>query len=166
MSYEGGGVWKGEVWGHPTFFVAYHDLPDDEEDSIPLHLLRKPGDHPPRRVAELVAKTEHLKKVYGIWFATLHPELWKEVGEMPELVPADWIQWDEVLKNVNVAPIIEALDLRQIIAVRGLNQVIQTAGLNQVIRTAGTEKVADELLKQLTPEQQEQLRQRLEKKEP
>ena len=52
LNYETGGLWRGQVWGHPVWLLSYQEAAV-EEDTIPLHLLdlQRPA---PRALGELV----------------------------------------------------------------------------------------------------------------
>ncbi len=178
LEYQTGGLWRGTVWGHPVWLVAYQDVPV-EEDTIPLHLLdREPAA--PRALGELVLRQEALLHRFAKWLFALQPGLWEEIRHMAsKSTSASIIDWeavgkiadldevvrvlppDRVIQILGVERAIEVIGVERVLKAVGLEQVLKAVGLERVVETSGAEKVLDVLLKQLKPEQlQEMLRRR------
>jgi hypothetical protein len=149
--YQTGGLWTGQVWGHPVYLVSYRDVPV-EEDSIPLHLLdRDPGA--PTELGELIAGREELARRFVTWLYSLQPTVWEEIRHMASTQTGPRIfEWEKIAKYA---------DLGEVIRVIPPERVIQMLGVDRAIEVIGPEKALDALLAHVTPEQiQEMLRRR------
>jgi hypothetical protein len=188
FDYQTGGLWRGSVWGHPIFLVSAHELPV-EVDTVPLHLLDH-NPPAPRAVGELVLQHEELLRQFAYWLSLLQPRLWKEIQHMAETSKpgSGLIDWeavsevanlDEVVRllppehvvqvlgigraveAIGLPRVINELGLPRVIEAVGLPRVIEAVGLPHVIEAVGTDKLLNELLKQVTAEQRQELLQRL-----
>jgi hypothetical protein len=149
--YQTGGLWSGQVWGHPIYLVSYRDVPV-EEDTIPLHLLdRDPGA--PRELGALVAGSEGLARRFAAWLSSLQPRVWEEVMHMASTPTGPRIiEWEELAKYADISGAIRAIPP---------DRVIQVLGADQIIQTLGPQKLLEYLLAVATPEQiQEMLHRR------
>jgi hypothetical protein len=169
FDYQTEGLWRGKVWGHAVWLVAYRDVPV-EVDTIPLHLLdRDPAA--PRSLGEIVLGREELLRRFAAWVSALQPDLWKEIQQMASKLPGgpviDWQSLGtlaDLREAVRILPpeeVIQTLGVARAIEVIGLKQVIDTVGLRRVIEASGPEQILDALQAQLPPDQfQEMLRRR------
>jgi hypothetical protein len=80
LEYETGGLWRGAVWGHPVWLLAYEGAPV-EEDTVPMHLL---GDEAitPKELGTLILQNEPLLRSYAPWLSALQPNLYEEIRHM------------------------------------------------------------------------------------
>jgi hypothetical protein len=136
---EGLGLQAGRCWGHPTYLVAYHELPV-EEDSVPLRLLEK---ETPRALAELVMGREDLRARFVSWLRTLHPDLWLEVRDMAATKGV--IDWEKLSKYEDLAEVISFLPPERVIERLGVARAVQTLGLARVINEVGLARVINEV---------------------
>jgi hypothetical protein len=168
LTYQGGGLWLGQTWGHPVLFVSYGDLPV-EVDSIPLHLLRRPGDTPPPGLASLLVQQAALLPAYNSWIATAHNPLWKEMKQMASLIPPEWINWKEVFPTIDLKQLIQALNPQDVLDVWGPERFFQLLGPEEQERAVAgmtPERRLELLLHGLTPEERQQLLRQLLQDEP
>ncbi len=167
LDYQTGGLWRGSVWGHPVRLVAYRDVPV-EEDTVPLYLV---GPEPvaPRSLGELVVKHTELLERFAVFIRLYQPDLWEEIRLMASTsTDGPRIDWEKVGKYTNLEEVVPFIPLeriiqlvgpKQVIEQIGPKQIIEQLGLPRVIEASGEEKLLDELLKHLSPEQlQEMLR--------
>jgi hypothetical protein len=155
FTYETGGLWRGVVWGHPVWLLAYRDAPV-EVDTIPLHLLdRDPAA--PHALAELVVQQQHWLVRFAAWLSTLQPQLWKEIRLMAstssDRISLDWEK------------IAEFVDLREAARLLPPEEVVQVVGVDRLISAIGREKLLSELLPDVPEAEREALLHRREKKE-
>ncbi len=74
VQYESAGLWLGTGYGHPLRFVAYRELPA-EEDGLPLFLLDRQRPVPAGLGAVILSRQE-LVRQFGWLVRSLQPILW------------------------------------------------------------------------------------------
>jgi hypothetical protein len=167
FDYQTAGLWRGKVWGHLVWLVAYQDTPV-EVDTIPLHLLDPLA---PRSLGEIVVGREELLRRFALWVSALQPALWEEIRQMASKLPGgpviDWqslgtlADLSEAVRLLPPEKVIETLGVARAVEVIGLKRVIDTVGWPQLIEVSGPEQIMDALQAQLPPDQfQELLRRR------
>ena len=149
LAEHGPGLWRACAFGRPLWIVSRDALPVERE-SVPLHLVTlEPAEQSRALVAAMVRQPD-LWHTYGVALLKLHGSALQEVLQMePSLLEHEPFTGD----------------LRPLIAVMGLQRIIDQAGpekvfdlsLKKLVETQGTERIS-EFLKQLTPEQQQQLK--------
>jgi hypothetical protein len=180
LDYQTNGLWRGSVWGHPVWLLAYRESAV-EEDTIPLHLLaREPGA--PRALGELIVRQPNLLQRFAGWCSALQPHLWEEIRRMSgTTLDGPQIDWEAVARitpldgAVRVLPpahVVEILSgvlpVEQLVSLLAQvyppDQVMQLLAhslpADRVIEEIGTDKVIEALLKHATPEQLRELHRR------
>lgn len=165
FDYETNGLWTGRAWGHTVRLVAYRDLPAEEEDSLPLLLLRR--DTAPPVLGELLARQPDLAGRYAKWMVTLQPDLWKEVRRMASAstggIPVEWekvaelVDLDEIIPYLSPEQVVEKIGIERAVEAVGLPKVIEKVGLAKVIEAVGREKLLQHLLADVPAEQVEEV---------
>ncbi|MBY0230452.1 MAG: hypothetical protein K2W96_14300 [Gemmataceae bacterium] len=166
FAYDGGGVYRANVCGHPWFMVCTRHLPI-EEDSIPLKLVSKAEQ--PRALGELIVGREGLKERFGSFLAFLHRKLFEEVRGMAGRTGiVDWevlAQYDdakeiidiippaEVIERLGVKKAIEAMGEKKAIEAMGVKKAVEAMGLPRVIQEVGPEQYLAALEASMPPEQ-------------
>jgi hypothetical protein len=140
LNYETGGLWRGQVWGHPVWLLSYQEAAV-EEDTIPLHLLdlQRPA---PRALGELVVERQELLGRFAEWLSALQPELWKEIRLMSE-TKTGIIDWERVSKVEDVSGAVRCLPAERVIQILGVERAVEAIGLKRVIETAGLSRVVE-----------------------
>jgi hypothetical protein len=165
----GEGLWRCRVAGHAVFLVSRDNLPVEAE-TVPLHLVCHEPATVALRVARVVQEAGWWRR-FGPFLFLIYPDLRQEIEHMaqqtlnPEGVdPQPFLKMfeparlvHELIKAVGLAETVRLVGLKAIIETVGLKRAIEEVGLKQVIAEVGLE----ELLANLTPEQREQLKQRL-----
>src|SRR5439155_26792221 len=117
--------------------------------TLPLHVLgREPADKE-RLVGEWVTAETGQREVYRGVFATLHPQVWKELQAMARASRRKL-----------------EFDIRPVVEYMGLEEVIRQIGREAVIEQIGKKKVleqfeVDDILTSLPPAKRQQLMRRL-----
>jgi hypothetical protein len=65
------------------------------------------------------------------------------------------------VSGIDYKPVLDYVDVDALVQALGAERVIGALGVEQAIRTIGLERVLEVALKEMTPEQQRQLSQRL-----
>jgi hypothetical protein len=130
-------------------------------------------------LAELLTAQTSLLDRYEQWLFTLYPQLWKEVQKMTQrnALPAvdysavaeyidvkavaDAIGVDRLIQLIGAERVMQELGAERVAQILGAGRVVQELGVERVIAALGPEQVLEVVLRQMTPEQQRQLRQRL-----
>jgi hypothetical protein len=137
------GLWRWQVLMRPVWLVSNRDVPIDRE-SVPVHLVSEESTTNERAVAQLIVSQPDWRKVYIPWLVTLFPTLWEEIMAMARRENAS-----------------EEIDFSGVIKVIGVKGLVEQVGLKRVIKEFGPKRVIDELLSQLSPDEREELRRRL-----
>jgi hypothetical protein len=138
FGYEGGGLWRGRVWGHPIFLVSYTDLAV-EPDGLPLFVLRR--ESPPQGLKEMLVTRLDLLRTFQEWLAGFQPRLLEEVLNVVRQDGNELgIDYQRAIKFFDPNTLVDAL-----------------GGVEKVIQLLGREKLLQRLLSTLTPEERERL---------
>ncbi len=140
------GVFRASLLERPVILVSNRDLSVDRE-SVPIHLLSRETIEEERTVAELVLAQSEWWRVYGLWLASLHPQLWKEILEMARRRGGE--------PDLDYDTLLEALGGWEGIAqkVGGVEKLIE------ILHRAGRlPEVMKELIPHLTPAEREELK--------
>jgi len=162
FEYETGGLWRGSVWGHPVWLVAYNDLLI-EEDSIPLHLFDQPSA--PRSLVELVSGRQELIVRYAEWLNSLQPAIWKEILKMASTTMTktviDWkkvvecstpmglmstiqtLAREDIFEPILFPGLVEAVGLPRLIEILGLKRVVELVGQERVLETVAQAQLTE-----------------------
>jgi hypothetical protein len=134
-------------------------------------------------LAELLTAQTSLLDRYEQWLFTLYPQMWKEVQKMTQRNALPAVDYSAVAEYIDVKAVADAIGVDRLVQLIGAERVVQELGAERVAQILhqliGAERVAQELgaerviaalgpekalevvLRQMTPEQQRQLRQRL-----
>jgi hypothetical protein len=144
----GAGVWRGRVLRRPVILVSSAELPVDE-DSLVLHLLSEEPPEAELAAARFLVEQPELWQLYGPWWPYLHPGTWTEVEAM-----AKEAGWDP---KIDLAPLLDFIDLEQAIELAGLDRVIEHFGKKTLLKKMSI----DDLLENLSPAERRELKRRL-----
>lgn len=140
--YEGDGVWKARLMGHPLFFVSGRLLPNYELDSLPFKAMD--AERPmSKQLSEMVAQDAGLLREYGETLMLHQPASWKEIVIMAQQagLPVDW------------AAVGEVTDLTGAVRALPVKKVIEAIAPNDLIEAILQESWLRRLVEQMTPEQ-------------
>ena len=139
----GPGLWHGCVLGRPLWLVSNRDVPIDEE-STPVRLVSEQSDEQIRELATAVLASDEMWQRYGSWLAALNPQFRKELQIM-----ATKRKSGDIDLGANI---------RQLFQELGPEGQTQLALLiKDHLEVVGP----DNFLAELSPEQREELRRRL-----
>jgi hypothetical protein len=160
LVYETGGLWRGAVWGHPVWLLAYEDA-TVEVDSIPLYLMGDEADTP-RELATLVLQDEGLLRRFAEWFNALQPTLFKEIRQMAErMTDGPRLNWKAIGETTDLLQVLDAIPPEEIIKRLGLEVAVETMGAERILATQAAKKLVDVIKNRLTKEElQAMLRER------
>jgi hypothetical protein len=180
----GSGIWQGQALGFPCVFVSAVDLPVDE-DSLPLHVLAQEPVEKQRQIGQFIAGEADWLEIYRGVFATLHPQIWRELQTMGrsrqrklsfDIRPvAEYMGLKElirqigekaVIEQIGEKAVIEQIGEKAVIEQIGEKAVIEQIGEKAVIEQIGKKKIAehldlDDILSGLSPARRQQLLRRL-----
>jgi hypothetical protein len=164
FDYQTGGLWRGRVWGHPVWLLAYRDAPV-EVDTIPLHLLDR--DPPaPRSLGELVVQQQHWLVRFAAWLSSLQPQLWKEIRLMASTSGEKIsLEWDKIAEFADLREVVRLLPPEEVVQVIGLDRLVSVIGLDRLVSAIGPEKLLSELLRSIPETELQGMLRRQQKKE-
>jgi hypothetical protein len=90
-----------------------------------------------------------LWELFGTWLAAMHPGIWEEIQRMARTRGKGF--------KIDLRPVIDTLGLPQVINQLGVKRVMEAVGMKRVVKEMGV----DWMLDQLTPEQLQEIRRRL-----
>jgi hypothetical protein len=165
------GIWQATVYRHPVFLVSVQEL-EVERDSLPLHVLAGVSSEQGRRTITDVLKAEPaLWSSYGGWLAGRYPAIYQEIllmaAQQDQEFQFNVAAFAEAVRATGgLKEFIEAAGIKAAVEAVGIKPVVEAVGIKQVIQAVGPQRVLDalgleEFLAGLSPEQREQLRQRL-----
>ena len=152
LEYETGGLWRGSVWGHRVWLLAYEDAPV-EEDTIPLYLL---GDEAktPKELGTLVLNQQDLLLRYADWFNALQPSLFKEIRQMAETMSGGpRLNWKAIGETTDLLLVLDAIPPEEIIKRLGVNRILEAVEQRKGFDAKETEDLFKGLMANFTPEQ-------------
>jgi hypothetical protein len=144
----GPGFWRFNLLGHPLFLVSRVELVVNP-DSVPLHLLAQEPRETQLEVGKLLLNQPALLEQFLEWFATLHPQAWEELKTMARTKKKDL--------ELNIRPLADYMGLEKVIEQLGVKKIINKVGLKGILQKYSL----DELLANLSPSQQAELKKRL-----
>jgi hypothetical protein len=171
MEQQAEGIWQAAVYRHPVFLVSVQELAV-ERDSLPLHVLAGVSDEQGQRMITDVLKAEPaLWPNYGGWIMGNYPAIWQEItlmtahqdqgfhynpGPLAEAL-RETGGLKDFIERAGIKASVEAVGIKAVIEAVGIKPVIEAIGPQRVLAALGV----DEIVAGLSPEQREQLRQRL-----
>jgi hypothetical protein len=167
LDYQTAGLWRGRVWGHPLWLLAYRDAAV-EVDTLPLRLLVQ-DPAPLHSLAVLLVQRPEVLSLFASFLTALQPALWEEIRSMSTLSSGPKLDWEaigkitdlgEVLNHLPPERVIERFGVERAIQVIGLERLVGIVGLPRLIEAVGREKVMDELVRTMSEEQLQTLLQR------
>jgi len=162
LKYETGGVWSGQVWGHPIWLVSVNETPI-EVDTIPLRLIHHTPTEQKQLSKLLLSKAHELKRFAGLLY-TWNPDLWKEIQAMALLgTDGPQLQWEKLREYADLSGAIDCLPPSVVIDKLGVAKAIETIGRQRVIETIGAQQLLADLLPQLTAAERQAMLEQLQK---
>lgn len=129
---EGGGLWRGKVWGYPIFLLDYSQADPGQLDALPLNVLRRDLGAPPAMRDLLLSRIDLLGQ-FKNFLVSYQPSLWEALRLMAQ--QQGTIDWEAVGK------------------VEDLRQILPFIPTEQIIQSVGEDKLRDIVLAKMTPEQ-------------
>jgi hypothetical protein len=145
------GLWRSQVLQHLVFLVDSETFAS-EPDSVPLHLLFERAPEQERELGHLVVEEPHFLEWYGSWLSLIHPELWREVGQMARTKQKDLeLDFSGIRDDMSPANQLKMLESL------GIDRILELIGPKKVIDSKGV----DWLLSNLSPADLKKLKERL-----
>jgi hypothetical protein len=150
---HGEGLWRTEVLEHPFWLLSRDVLPVDRE-SVPLHLVTQESPERLQALVREVVQQPGFWEIYGRWLLLLFPVFSEEGQRMSRELG--------ITPSLDIRKLIEMVGPKAIIDQIGIKQFIDQIGIKQAVETLPPDEVLAALdLSKLTPQQLEDLKQRL-----
>ncbi|MGL4552872.1 MAG: hypothetical protein ACRC33_16980, partial [Gemmataceae bacterium] len=139
---EGGGLWRGQVWGHPIFLLDYGQADPRQVDALPLNVLRRDLGTPPGMRDMLLSRLDLLRR-FKEFVASYQPDLWEAVRLMAQ--QKGTIDWEAVGRVEDLRTILPFIPPKHVADEMG-EQVVEAMGMENVFETLLKTKTTEELM--------------------